>query len=148
MFEVCESQERRVVLIDELATCADAARARAITTELDELAKKYRMVAFRSHSEEDQDRFQLAATYSDEWVKGETPNGPFWVRMFLHRCERIFCTRAKGRRSTFESHLDIVTWTDPRSATSAKQEGIRGVACINMHQDARNIAATQGSVSK
>ena len=81
MFQVCESQERRVVLIDELATCADSARARALMTELNELAGKDRMVAFRSHTEEDQNRFQLAATYSDEWVKGETPNGPFWVRM-------------------------------------------------------------------
>ena len=37
-------------------------------TELNELARKDRMVAFRSHTAEDQDRFQLAATYSDEWV--------------------------------------------------------------------------------
>ena len=51
MFEVCESQERRVVLIDELATCADWARSRAVMTELNELAMKDRMVAFRSHAE-------------------------------------------------------------------------------------------------
>ena len=73
MFIVCEAQERRKVLIDELRTCVDQERAQEILAELNELARADRLVAFGRHSVEIQDRFQLAATYSDEWVKG---NGP------------------------------------------------------------------------
>ncbi len=45
-----------------------------------------------------QDRFQLAATYSDEWVKGESPAGPFWVRMFWICQKRTHETRWEGNR--------------------------------------------------
>ena len=56
------------------------------------------MVAFRNHSEEDQDRFQLAATYSDECDKGETASGVFWVRMFRICHKRTHPTRWEGER--------------------------------------------------
>ena len=62
MFVVCETQEQRVALVDELGTCVDPARAKAIMADVNELATKDRLVAFRRHSEDDQDRFQLAAT--------------------------------------------------------------------------------------
>jgi hypothetical protein len=69
MFLVCEAQEERKKLIEELRTCTDQVRAKAIMEEMNELAKADRMVGFSKHDEETQDRFQLAATYSDEWVK-------------------------------------------------------------------------------
>ena len=79
---VCDAQEQRKVLIHELSTCVDPVRARKILAELNDLARAERLVGFSRHSEEDQDSFQLAAIYSDDWVKGVGLNGPYWVRMF------------------------------------------------------------------
>ena len=66
MFILCEALEQKQNLCEELRTCVDAARAKEIFADLNELAAADRAVAFSRHSDEDQHRFQSAAASSDE----------------------------------------------------------------------------------
>ena len=65
-----------------------------------------------------------------------------------HRCDTMLCKRVKRMRIKYKEHLTPATWTDPRSTTSAKQEGICVLVIINMHQQAPNIAVRQSSASE
>ena len=72
MFMMSAGNEERKGILEELKGLTDRAMIKEVMDKLSQLEASERLVGFSKHDEETQDRFQLAVTYSDEWVRGES----------------------------------------------------------------------------
>ena len=99
MFMISAGNEERKRLLEELKGLTDRNMIKEVMDKLSQLEASERLVGFSKHDEETQDRFQLAATYSDEWVRGDSKSGGFfWVRMYWICQKRTHHTRWEGNK--------------------------------------------------
>jgi hypothetical protein len=100
MFMLAAGSEERTKVIEQLRVATDKALITELMEKLKGLEESERLLGFSRHSEEVQDRFQLAATYSDEWVKGRSKHGGgvFWIRMYWICQKHTHPTKWEGKR--------------------------------------------------